>query len=149
MPYGIIELGQHWLSYWLVDCGHQTIAWTNFSLTHWDRVMNICITNLTITGSGNGLLPGQCQAITWTNAAILLIRTLGTSFSKIISEIHTFSFTKMHLKMSSGIWWPFCIGLNVLTNIFVTFYHIIWKLNHLLYEPHIEPLDHHGLAQPW
>ena len=29
-------------------------------------------------------------------------------------EIHTFSFTKMHFKRSSGKWWPFYLGLNVL-----------------------------------
>ena len=40
-----------------------------------------------------------------------LIRTLGTNFSKILSENHIFSFKKMHLKISSG---KFCLGLNVL-----------------------------------
>ena len=33
---------------------------------------------------------------------------------KILIEILTFSFQKMHLKMSSGKWRPFCLGLNVL-----------------------------------
>ena len=37
-------------------------------LTHWDRMMHICNSKLTIIGSDNGLLPGQCQAIIWTNA---------------------------------------------------------------------------------
>ena len=32
-------------------------------LTHWGRVMHICIVNLTIIGSDNGLSPGRCQAI--------------------------------------------------------------------------------------
>ena len=62
----------------------------------------------------NGLSPGQRRAIIWTNAGILLIRTSGTNFSDILSDIHTFSFKKMHLKMSSGKWRPFCLGLNVL-----------------------------------
>ena len=48
------------------------------------------------------LSPGRRQAIIWTNAGILLIRTLGTNFSEILSEIHVFSFKKMHLQMSSG-----------------------------------------------
>ena len=39
---------------------------------------------------------------------------LRTNFSEISSEIHAFPFTKMHLKMSSGKWRPFCLGLNVL-----------------------------------
>ena len=54
----------------------------------------------------------------WTNAGILLIQTLRTSVSEILhvlSDIQTFSFTKMHFKMSSGKWWPFCLGLNVLS----------------------------------
>ena len=77
------------------------------NLTHWGRV------KLTIIGSDNGLLPGRHQAIIWTNAEILLIDPLGTKFSEILIEIHTFSLKKMHLNMSSRKWWPFC-DLNVL-----------------------------------
>ena len=66
-----------------------------------------------IIGSDNGLSPGRRQAIIWTNARILVIRTLGTNFSEILSKIHTFSFKKMCLKMSSGKWRSFCLGLNV------------------------------------
>ena len=77
--------------------------------------MHICIvTNINI-GSDNGLSPGQHQAIIWTNAGTLLIRPFGTNFSKILIKIYTFSFKKMHLKMSSGKWRPSCLGLNVLT----------------------------------
>ena len=84
-------------------------------VTHWGRVTHICISNLTITGSDNSLSPGRRQAIIWTNAGILLIWHLGTNFSEILIEIHAFSFKKIHLKMSSGKWRPFCLGLNVLT----------------------------------
>ena len=83
-------------------------------LTHWGRVTHICVGNLTTIGSDNGLSPGRRQAINWTIAGILLIRTLGTNFSEILSEIRAFSFKKMHLKMSSAKWRPFCLGLNVL-----------------------------------
>ena len=83
-------------------------------LTHWGRVTHICIGNLTIIGSDNGLLPGRRQAITWTNVGILLIGPLGTNFSEMLIEIHTFAFKKIHLKMLSGKWRPFCLGLNVL-----------------------------------
>ena len=48
------------------------------------------------------------------NAGILLIGPLGPNFNEILIGIQTFSFTKMHLKMSSGKWRPFCLGLNVL-----------------------------------
>ena len=95
MPYGISDLGQ-------------------YSLTHWGRVMHICIGNLTIIGSDNGLSPGRRQVIIWTNAGILSIGPLGTKFSEILIEILTFSFKKMCLKVSSAKWRPFCLGLNVL-----------------------------------
>ena len=82
-------------------------AYTHF--TH------ICVSKLTIIGSDNGLSPGRRQAIIWTNAGILLIGPLGTNFSEILIEIHTFSSKKTHLNMSSGKWRPFCLGLNVLS----------------------------------
>ena len=69
----------------------------------------------TIIASDNGLSPGRRQAIIWTNTGILLIGPLGTNFNEILIEIQTFSFKKMHLKMSSAKWRPFCLGLNVLT----------------------------------
>ena len=84
-----------------------------FLLTHWGRVTHICISKLTIIGSDNGLSPGWRQAIIWTNAGILLIGPLGTNFNGTSNEIHTFSFKKIHLKLSSGKWRPFCLGLNV------------------------------------
>ena len=76
---------------------------------------HICVSRLTIIGSDNGLSPGRRQAIIWTNAGILLIGPLGTNFSEILIEIYTFSLKKMHLKMLSGQWWPFCLSLNVLS----------------------------------
>ena len=83
-------------------------------LTHWGRVKHICVGKLAIKGSDNGLSPGRRQAIIRTNAGILLIGTLGTNFSEILSQIQTFSFKKMHLKMSFGRWRPFCLSLSVL-----------------------------------
>ena len=67
-----------------------------------------------IIGSDNGFSPGCCQAIIWNNVGISLIGNLGTNFSETISEIHAFSFKKMHLKMSSAKWWQFCPGPNSL-----------------------------------
>ena len=84
-------------------------------LTHWGRVRHICVGNLTIIGSDNGLSPGRRQAITWTNVHILLIGPIGTNFSEVLIEIHTFSSKQIHLKISSGKWRPFCLGLNVLS----------------------------------
>ena len=83
-------------------------------LTQWGRATHICISKLTIIGSGNDLSPSRLQTIIWTNAGILLIGTLGTNFREILSEIHTFSLKKIRFKTSSAKWRPFCLGLNVL-----------------------------------
>ena len=83
-------------------------------LTDWGRVTHICVGNLTIIGPDNGLSPGRRQAIIWTNAGILLVGPWGTNFSEILIGIETFSLKKMHLKMLSAKWRPFCLGLNVL-----------------------------------
>ena len=88
----------------------------NFRLasTHWGRVTHICVSKITIFGSDNGLSPDRRQAIIWTNAGILLIGPLRTNLSEMFIEIHTVSFKKMHLKMSSAKWRLFYLGLNVL-----------------------------------
>ena len=88
------------------------ILWQH--LTHWGRVTHICVSMLTIIGSDNGLPPDRCQAIIWTNTGIWLIRTLGTNFIEILGEVHSFSFKKMHLKMSSAKGRLFNFGLNEL-----------------------------------
>ena len=84
------------------------------SLTHWGRATYICVSKLTIIASDNGLSPGRRQVIIWNNAGILLIGLLGTNFSDILIEVLTFSFNKMHLKVSSAKCRTFCLGLNVL-----------------------------------
>ena len=43
------------------------------NLTHWCQVTHICVGNLNIIGSDNGLSPGRHQAIIGDNAEILLI----------------------------------------------------------------------------
>ena len=83
-------------------------------VNHWGRVTHICVSKLTIIGSDNGLSPGRRQAIIWTNAGILLIGPLRTNFNETSIEIHTFSFKKIYLQLSSAKWRPFCPGLNVL-----------------------------------
>ena len=70
--------------------------------------------DLTIIGSDNGLSHGRRQAIIWTNAELLLNRTFGTNFSEILIEILTSQFKKMHLKVSSAKWGPFCLDHSVL-----------------------------------
>ena len=82
-------------------------------LTHWGCETPFCISKLSIRGSDNGLLPGQRQAIIWTNAGILLMGSPRTNFNEILIDIHTFSIKKIHFKISSGKWQPFCLSLNV------------------------------------
>ena len=89
-----------------IGCLH----WRFRSLTHWDRVTHIHVSKLTIIVPDNGLTPGRRQAIIWTNAGILLILTWGTNFSEILSEILTFSFKKMHLKMAAILSQPQCVN---------------------------------------
>ena len=77
---------------------------------------HICVDNLIIIGSDNGLSPGGRQAIIWTNAGILLVGPLGINLSEFLTEILTSLLKNMHLKVSSAKWRPFCLGLNVLTH---------------------------------
>ena len=84
----------------MVGLSYGTIALLALDLINWGRVTHICVSNLTIIGSDNGLSPGRQQAIIWTNAGILLFGPLGTNFSEILVGIQTFSFRKMHLEMT-------------------------------------------------
>ena len=99
---------------------HVTIIYQitfSFHLTHWGQVTHICVWKLSSIVSDNGFSPGRRQAIIWTNAGILLIGHIGTNFNEILIEIHTFSFKKMHFKMSSGKWRTLSLGLNVLNDL--------------------------------
>ena len=83
-------------------------------LTHWGRVTHKCVGKLNIIGSDNGLSPGRRQVIIWTNAGILLIEPLGTTFSEILIEIHNLRSRKCIWKHRLEKRRPFCLGLNVL-----------------------------------
>ena len=116
-PYGNIHIGKYgltlWLGAWRQQNHYLNESWLTL-LTHWGPMTHICVSKLTIIGSCNGLSSGRRQAIIWSNARISLIGPLGTNFSEILIEIYTFSFKKMHLKMLSRKWRPFCLSLNVL-----------------------------------
>ena len=108
-----ISVTMLWLSCWHgISIQRISISFI-LRLTHWGRVTHICVSYLTIIGWNNGLSPGRRQAIILTNAGIVLIGPLGTNISEILIEILTFSFKKMHFKMSSGKWRPSCLGLNL------------------------------------
>ena len=54
----------------------------------------------------------------------MLIWPLGTNFSEMLIEIHTFSFEEMNMKMSSVERWPFCLDLDVFNA--CSNNHILW-----------------------
>ena len=80
-----IKTQTHWIAYLKID------------LAHLGRVTVVCVAKLTIIGSDNGLSSGRHQAVIWTNAWILLIGPLGTSFSDILIGIETSWFKKIHV----------------------------------------------------
>ena len=76
---------------------------------------HICVGNLIIIGSDNGLSPDRRQAIIWTNAELLSIGPLQNYLSENLIKMQQFSLKKMHVKMSSAKWRLSCLGLNVLS----------------------------------
>ena len=94
------------MSMCLKSCSH---GWKyRHRLTHWGRVALICISKIIIIGSDDGFSPGRRQAIIYNNAGLLLIWRLGINLSEIVITIYTFSFKRMHFKMSFAKWQPFC-----------------------------------------
>ena len=83
-------------------------------LTRWGRVTHVCVCNLIMTGSDNGLSPGRRQAIIWANAEMLLVEPWATNFSDILIEIHTITFGKFLWICQQQIDGHFVSGLNVL-----------------------------------
>ena len=76
-------------------------------------MMHICISKLSTIGSVNGLLPAGARPLFEPMLGYWQLN-LGINFNEILIKICTFSFKKMHLKMLSGKWWPFCLCLSVL-----------------------------------
>ena len=90
------------------------ISWhSKNQFNYWGRATYISVSKLTIIGSDDGLSPGRHKAIVWTNAGILYNWSPRNNFNW---NWYIF-IKKMHLKMSSGKRWPFCLGLNVLTHL--------------------------------
>ena len=118
------------------------MAWDkSLELSGTKPLTHICVGNLTIIGSDNGLSPGRRQAIIWTNAGILLIRTSGTNFSEIFDEVDIFSFKETHLKMSIAKWQPFCLGLKVLNCTNIMLIQVLWC--HISLRGHVDVLGSH------
>ena len=82
-------------------------------LTHWGRVMHICVGILPVIGSDSGLSPGRHQAIIWTNAKILLIWPVETNFSEILFRNSNIFIQEIALERVAPKGRPVCLGLNV------------------------------------
>ena len=102
----------YWLDIYVRQC---LLSYNNSFRPSESYISYICVSKLRIIASDNGLSPCRCQAIIWTNAGILLIRTLGTSFNETLTKIHTSSSKKMHVQIPSAKWRQFCLCPNVLT----------------------------------
>ena len=61
-----------------------------------------------IFSPGNGLSSGLRPTITWTSAGLSSFKPFGTNFSEIQITIQNYSFIKLHLKITSAKWRPFC-----------------------------------------
>ena len=53
-------------------CKFHRSMFSRVQLAHWGHVMHLCICNLAVIGSDNGLSPSRCQTMIWTNAGILI-----------------------------------------------------------------------------
>ena len=97
-------------------------------LTHWGRVTHICVSDLTIIGSDNGLSPDRRQAIIWTNAGILSIGPLA-QWNKAQWNINRNSYIFIQENASENVvgkWRRSCIGLNVLRCLPIS---VTWKID--------------------
>ena len=95
-------------------------------LTHWGPVTHICVGNVTIIGSDDGLLPGWRQAITCTNVGIVNW-TLRNKLQWNVNPnsyifIQETAFEYVIRKMAA-----ICIGLNMLNSITLHNDVIKWK----------------------
>ena len=137
------------VKWWIACCWKVVRKVVHFTPIVWVQDINslrwvthICISKLTTIGWDTGLSPGWHQAIISTNAGILLIQTLGTNVSVIISEIHTFSMKKMHLKTSVK-WCPFCLSLNLSMH---AFWLVSWKISIIIHI--VKTIGHSILYKP-
>ena len=102
--------GSTWMSnyIWLFCVNFITYLSTNRDAgsikTYWGRLVHICVSDLTIIGSDNGLSPGRRHVINRTNTIILLIEPFGIHFSDI--KIYENAFENVICKMASLWSWP-------------------------------------------
>ena len=94
----------------LIKCWLALCTWLLWygNATHFPWCHIYAFVNWVSIGSDNGLSPIERQAIIWTNAELWWIRPPETNFSEIWINIQNIPFMKVHLKISSSKWRPFC-----------------------------------------
>ena len=122
---------------------------------NWGRVMHICVNELTIIGSDNGLLPGCVKPLSDTDG-LLLIGNLGTNFSEILNEIYIFvqdnGFENVVCKMLAILSQPLCVNIKQITPMGCVIYNNdFWQLCIILIlnTGCSYPLVHNGLMMIW
>ena len=84
-----------WINHELFWIPRTLLMFPSFVQSPWLQAMTIQ------TGISLGMCPANERRRYWIN------------FSEILIKIDSFSFKKMHLKMSSAKWRPFCLSLNM------------------------------------
>ena len=125
-------------------------------LTHWDQVMHMCVSRLTIIGSDNDLSPGRCQAITWTNAGILLIEKKNNLANwmrvscwfmclKKLAITSEYYRNIVNWTLGNKLQW----NLNQNSYIFIqenAFQNVVWKMAPILSRPRCVNFEHGSLG---
>ena len=86
------------------------ISWNKKSVNSSPPSATYMSVNKVSIGSGNGLSPVQCQAIT----CLIVNWTLRNKFQWNFNQIQTFLFIKVHFEISSAKWQAFCPGGDAL-----------------------------------
>ena len=87
--------------------------WTH-SVTYWDRVTHICVGNLITIGSDNGLSPGRCQVIIWTNTGIHIVYWTTRNTPQWNVNRNSYIYIQGNTFVNVCKWRQFCLGLNML-----------------------------------
>ena len=104
-----LYVSQIWLTY-----HYDILHWAGFVDSLIEVVCRIyALITYAIIGSDNGLSLIRRRTYILSNAELLSIGPLGTNFRENFIEMNTLSIKKIHLKISSVKWWPFCFGLHV------------------------------------
>ena len=109
-----------------IICDGKVCWYVGHSSTHWGRVTHICVHYLTIIDSDNGLSPGRCQAIIWTNAAISLIGHLGTNFFIQHWKQQENAFESIVCEMAATLSQPQCVKQFFSQNMHVGLLCLVW-----------------------